>query len=166
MKPVVIIVPGVRPRKNAKGTIGRRKGGGARFRITPKKTRAWRPTLYQFHAGEEIRSGMLEVTIRVYEDRLLHLDVALPHGDIDSTISAVLDALQPLPKNRKAKIPPFVIDDDARIVDLHVYKRYDKSNPRIEITIQGADYDHEMPVLRSNSGRALQQRRVLRRCAV
>ncbi len=163
MNAIVIVVPGRRPRKNARGTIGRKASGGAPFRITPKATRSWRPLLYEIHTGEFVTKGLLEVTIRVYEDRLLHLDVDIPQGDIDSTVSAVLDAIQPLPKNRKHRIPPFVIDDDARIVDLHVFKRYDKANPRIEIIIRSADRDHTLQELPSNGRRDLQQRRVLRR---
>lgn len=151
---IAIVVAGRRPRKNERGTIGRTRFGGA-CRITPAKTRRWRDGVYMVFDGEPITSGAVVVTIRVFEDRLLHLDVVLPQGDIDSTLSAVLDALQP--KDRKKRLPPFVLDDDARIIDLHVYKRYDKKNPRIEIIIEGANSDQDMPQL-PEDGRRRKQR--------
>jgi Holliday junction resolvase RusA-like endonuclease len=45
-------------------------------------------------------------------------------GDVDNFAKVVLDGLK-----------PFVGSDD-KIIDLHIYKRRDRSNPRTEITVK------------------------------
>jgi Holliday junction resolvase RusA-like endonuclease len=126
-----IVVPGSRPRKNARGTIvGRR-------RITPKATVAWYRRLQKAvldsisRKPEKLaKSGRWALWVEVYEDEMRHLDVDVPCGDIDSTVSAVLDGLQP-----KQCGPWAPLDDDARVVEMTVRKHYDKTNPRVEITL-------------------------------
>jgi Holliday junction resolvase RusA-like endonuclease len=126
-----IVVPGSRPRKNARGTIvGRR-------RITPKATTAWYRRLQKAvldsisRKPEKLaKSGRWSLMVDVYEDEMRHLDVDVPCGDIDSTVSAVLDGLQP-----KQCGPWAPLDDDARVVEMTVRKHYDKNNPRVEITL-------------------------------
>jgi Holliday junction resolvase RusA-like endonuclease len=126
-----IVVPGSRPRKNARGTIvGRR-------RITPKATTAWYRRLQKAVLDSIVRkpeklakSGRWSIMVDVYEDEWRHLDVDVPCGDIDSTVSAVLDGLQP-----KQCGPWAPLDDDARVVEMTVRKHYDKTNPRVEITL-------------------------------
>lgn len=135
MSVIRIVVPGSRPRKNARGTIvGRR-------RITPKATAAWYRKL-QIAVVHSIakrpeklaKTGRWALRVEVYEDEMRHLDVDVPCGDIDSTVSAVLDGLQP-----KQCGPWAPLDDDARVVEMIVRKHYDKQNPRVEITLTEID---------------------------
>lgn len=130
-----IVVPGSRPRKNARGSIvGRR-------RITPKKTLAWyRQLRAAVHESITVKptklakTGRWSLAIDVFEDEWRHLDVDVPSGDIDSTVTAVLDGLQP-----KQCGPWAPLDDDARVVEMTVRKHYDKANPRVEITLTEVD---------------------------
>lgn len=97
------------PRKNARGRLAHGRV------ITPKKTLDWYAALaseYSRHHHEPICSGAWSIRISVYETRMRHLDVDLPLGDVDSTVSAVLDGLQRCG----------ALDDDARFVDMRVAK--------------------------------------------
>jgi crossover junction endodeoxyribonuclease RusA len=49
-------------------------------------------------------------------------------GDIDGYAKATLDAMQGL-----------VYVDDAQVTELHLYKRDDKLNPRVEVRVWSAD---------------------------
>lgn len=132
-----LTVVGPPPRKNARGTIAKGR------RITPKKTRewygrfdeAWLNWLSKPGLHGSTRSGVTKgracVSIKVYESRLRHLpDVSVPMGDVDSSVSAILDAMQ-----RGARP---MIDDDARIVRLEVEKRsgWTDETPRVEIEVE------------------------------
>lgn len=124
-----IVVPGPNPRKNARAAVEY---------LTPKATRAWFARLTLAVAErvgtEHAKRGRWAVAIAVYEAELRHLDdgeTAVPLGDIDSTITAVLDGLQP---DRCGPWAP--LDDDARIVRLLVEKHYDPDAPRVEITLE------------------------------
>lgn len=139
--PIRIVVPGPNPRKNAKGTIGRSRSTGKPRRITPKAVATWYANL-TLAVAESIRaqprklakSGAWMLDVIVYEDELRHLDVDVPHGDIDSTVIAVLDGLQP-----KHCGPWAPLDDDARVIEMRVRKRYDPARPRVEITLTETD---------------------------
>lgn len=137
-----IVVPGPPPRKNARGTIGISRRTGKPVRITPKRTKAWRSRLYDAVYGQDMPlydAGRWSLTLDIYESELRHLDVDVPYGDIDSSITAVCDALQPkyLKRGRSGVLTmPGVIDDDARIVSATIRKHYDKHNPRVEIVLE------------------------------
>lgn len=60
--------------------------------------------------------GALAVTIYAYRPR--------KSGDIDGILKVSLDAMNKL-----------AYEDDKQIVELHVYRRDDKKNPRLEVTI-------------------------------
>jgi crossover junction endodeoxyribonuclease RusA len=49
-------------------------------------------------------------------------------GDIDGYAKGLLDAMAGL-----------VYDDDKRVTELHLYKRDDKLNPRVEVRVWSAD---------------------------
>lgn len=127
-----IVVPGPPPRKNSRAAVAY---------LTPATTLAWYSGLAiavhrSLHANIPERlakTGRWSVVIAVYEEKLRHLDdgTSVPLGDVDSTVSAVLDGLQP--KRCGAWAP---LDDDARVVRLFVEKHYDPDAPRVEITLE------------------------------
>lgn len=119
-----IVVPGPPPRKNNRPIVNGRH-------CTPKRTRTWRAR-YDAAVAESLPEtladrGCWKIDLDVYESRLCHLDVDVPLGDIDSSVTAILDAMQ---RGRWA-----VIDDDARIVALAVEKFHSAASPRVEITL-------------------------------
>lgn len=61
--------------------------------------------------------GLLCVTITAYRPRKA--------GDIDGILKVSLDAMNKL-----------AYEDDKQIIELHVFRRDDKHNPRLEITIK------------------------------
>ena len=134
-----IVVPGPNPRKNAKGTIGTDAKTGKPRRITPDAAIAWYSSLTiavaeSARGRRTAKSGAWLLELDVYEGELRHLDVDVPLGDIDSTVSAVLDGLQP---RRCGPWAP--LDDDARVIEMRVRKRYDPARPRVEITLTETD---------------------------
>lgn len=130
-----IVVPGPPPRKNARGTIANGR------RITPKKTRewvarfdeAWLDQIRRKPPEKLAKRGRWTVEIDIYEDKLRHLDVDVPFGDWDSSISTICDALQVKPKVPATRWRP--LDDDARIVRGVVEKHYSAENPRVQIVL-------------------------------
>lgn len=73
---------------------------------------------WQFRAQNiEPLTGSLAVTITAYRPRKA--------GDIDGILKVSLDALN-----------GFAYIDDKQIAALHVYRRDDKNNPRLEVEIQ------------------------------
>ncbi|MGL5912262.1 MAG: hypothetical protein ACRCZP_19815 [Phycicoccus sp.] len=131
-----IVVPGPPPRKNSRAAVAY---------LTPKRTKAWRVRLYDAigNTAAGIESGRWAIVLDVYEAERRHLGdgTSVPHGDVDSCITAILDALQPkwkLPRRkcgRKVLIARGLLDDDARVVTAQIAKHYDKANPRVEITL-------------------------------
>lgn len=65
------------------------------------------------------RDVALEVTLRLYRPQ--------KRGDIDNPLKALFDAL-----NGRAW------EDDSQVSDLHVQRRDDKANPRVEVEIKQA----------------------------
>ena len=125
-----IVVPGPPPRKNARGTIAMVRGRARR--VTPKRTRdwvaaldaAWRISLDRRVPERLAKSGRWSVSITTWEEKLRHLDVSVPLGDVDSVISIVLDGLQKIG----------LLDDDARVIEVMARKRYSLGTPpRVEI---------------------------------
>lgn len=123
-----IVVPGPPPRKNDRAIVRGRH-------ITSKRTREWGKAYDQalFAAimakpPERLaKRGRWCLRLDVYEQRQRKMDVVVPLGDVDSCVTAVLDAMQ---KGKWA-----VLDDDVRVIAMTVVKHYDKSNPRVEITM-------------------------------
>ena len=124
-----IVVPGPPPRKNARGTIAMVRGRARR--ITPQRTKSWwlaleiaaRPAMA---LKSFAKSGRWSVSITTWEEKLRHLDVSVPLGDVDSVISIVLDGLQKIG----------LLDDDARIIEVMARKRYSLGTPpRVEIEL-------------------------------
>lgn len=62
-------------------------------------------------------AGPLRVSICVYRPRMI--------GDLDNTAKAILDALKGV-----------AWADDSQIVELHLYRRDDKSRPRVVIEME------------------------------
>lgn len=123
-----IVVPGPPPRKNVRPIVRGRH-------VTSKRTRTWRYR-YDLAVAESLRRkvpsrlakrGRWEIAIDVHEARLCHLDVSVPLGDIDSSVTAILDAMQ---RGTWA-----VLDDDARVVAMTVRKFHSAANPRVEIRL-------------------------------
>lgn len=123
-----VVVPGPPPRKNNRPIVDGRH-------CTPKRTRTWRARfdravadpLRPRYPDSLANRGIWKVEIDVYEARLCHLDVDVPLGDIDSSVTAILDAMQ---RGRWA-----LLDDDARVVAMTVHKFHSAANPRVEITL-------------------------------
>lgn len=128
MTSIFITVLGRPPRKNARGTIVALRGRPRR--MTPVATIQWvkrlRSAVPPEHLGACHR-GRWQLEVIVYERRMRHLDVLVPHGDVDSSVSIILDALQ-----------PSVLDDDARVVRAILSKSFDAAEPRVEITLTRA----------------------------
>ena len=122
-----IVVPGPPPRKNARGTIAVVRGRARR--ITPQRTKNWIVALEAAWRRSPWRrtiakSGRWSVSITTWEEKLRHLDVSVPLGDVDSVISIVLDGLQKIG----------LLDDDARVIEVMARKRYSLGTPpRVEI---------------------------------
>jgi crossover junction endodeoxyribonuclease RusA len=55
----------------------------------------------------------------------LHVYRARKAGDLDNSAKVLLDALQGVAYN-----------DDAQIVELHLYRHDDKANPRVEVEVR------------------------------
>lgn len=72
-----------------------------------------------------------------YFARVRHLDIDLPFGDVDASVSCVLDALQLCG----------AIDDDVRFVSACLSKHVDAEHPRIEIRIRPAQQPPEQLAL-------------------
>ena len=121
-----IVVPGPSPRKNARAIVRGRH-------VKAKRTREWTKKLHsawlRLRASSDtpkINSGRWSVSITIYESRVRHLDVAVPLGDVDSSITIVLDGLQDIG----------LLDDDARIIEVMARKRYSLGTPpRVEIEL-------------------------------
>ena len=69
------------------------------------------------HAGMRPFAGPVAVYLHVYRARKA--------GDLDNSAKVLLDALQGVAYN-----------DDAQIVELHLYRHDDKANPRVEVEIR------------------------------
>lgn len=145
-----IVVPGPPPRKNAKSgtSIGRNRKTGKPMRIPQKRTKDWRVKFYAALAlcadGRLIFTGITRgvwaVRIDVYEKAQRHLPCGakVGHGDWDSCIEPVTDAMKPLRKKQRGRmvvVAPGLFDDDDRIVEGTARKHYDRTNPRVEITL-------------------------------
>jgi len=64
----------------------------------------------------------------------------LAFGDVDAVIKATLDPLQDwYGKGKRKKPGAGIYDDDARVVESTLRKRYDRDNPRIEVVIWGLE---------------------------
>lgn len=145
-----IVVHGPPPRKNAKSgtSIGINRKTGKPMRIPQKRTKDWRAKFYAalVDAGlgglifTGITRGTWRIRIDVYEKarRTLPCGEKVGHGDWDSCIEPVVDALKPVRKKQRGRmvvVAPGLFDDDDRIVEGSARKHYDKTNPRVEITI-------------------------------
>ena len=67
--------------------------------------------------GARVQEGDLAVTMTLYRPRR--------RGDIDGTMKASFDALNGI-----------AWTDDSQVVELHVYRRDDKQNPRVELEVE------------------------------
>ena len=69
----------------------------------------------------------MRIEVTAYWPRRRHLPDAgeLALGDVDAPLKAVLDAME----------AAGLYDDDCRAVELLARKRYDKENPRIEVSV-------------------------------
>src|SRR5262249_41556167 len=125
---------GKAPRKNTRDRAAV-SSEGVPFRYTGAAYKRWRAALAREAAAagiERIASGAWRMTLRVYHDKLRHLDIVTPQIDVDASISCVLDALQ------RAEL----LDDDVRVVELgQVRKYYDKERPRVEIDLEEVEAD-------------------------
>lgn len=79
-------------------------------------------------------SGPIHVDVAAYWPRKHDIGPAegLPLGDVDAVVKACLDALG---KGQADTPGANIIGDDAQAMSAPLTKRYDKKNPRIEITI-------------------------------
>ena len=71
--------------------------------------------------------GNLEATIWLFRPRNA--------GDFDNFNKALFDALSQIKKNRIVCVYG-IITDDKQIYDAHIYKRIDRINPRVELTLR------------------------------
>lgn len=131
---VSLVVVGKAPRKNTRDRAAV-SHDGVPFRYTGAAYKRWRAALAHEAAAagiERIASGAWRMSLRVYHDKLRHLDITTPRLDVDASISCVLDALQ----------KGGVLDDDVRVVELgRVQKFYDKERPRVEIDLEEVEAD-------------------------
>lgn len=124
-----IVIPGT-TRKNrhhrlAKGRV-----------ILSAEARRFRDGVKLICAAEEIEpitTGEWVLTMVAFWPRIRHLDVPVPFGDADAPVSAVLDALE----------YAGVLDDDARIVEVHARKEHDPDNPRIFVQLERVEDDEQ-----------------------
>lgn len=72
-----------------------------------------------------LAAGRWAINLVTHWPRVRHLDVDVPHGDADASISAVLDACQ----------LAGVVDNDVRIVETRTRNAVDSHRPRLEIEI-------------------------------
>ena len=102
-----------------------------------KAHREYFDTIHTYMLKNKVKplEGEIELSIVLYRPR--------KSGDIDGPLKTLFDAMeQPsalVPSNgkkKRMKTSPFgVYVNDSQIIDLHVYKRLDKDNPRVEIQI-------------------------------
>lgn len=78
------------------------------------KREAWRSALADLVT--EPTEGPIAVTLLFYRPRKA--------GDLDNRIKVTLDALNGI-----------AWDDDSSVVELHCYRREDKANPRVEVSV-------------------------------
>lgn len=131
-----LVIEGHPPRKNDYEQVVIGKGGKPRRALT-KAGRAFRnqvrnATRGALNAGQTFAEGPLfAVQIVMYVSTNRHFDdVTVPRRDIDSCITAVLDALE--------YAGHFGADEDADMRVEHLYppQRFkDAANPRIEIEV-------------------------------
>ncbi len=86
------------------------------LRVTNRWRRAGRP---------KANAGPWHITVRNYWPRLRHLDVDVPHGDVDASIGTILDALQECG----------CVDNDARFVSAWELNFHDSDSPRVEFDL-------------------------------
>lgn len=130
------ISPGI-GRVNGRFTMRRRGKGGSAF---PGKTASYQRFVDAVakHAGAAARSsgvrvrGPASVSVTQWWPEARHLDdVDVALGDVDGPLKAILDGLQ----------AGGVLDDDARVVEVHARKRVDRERPRVEILVSWAPLD-------------------------
>lgn len=94
-----------------------RKGKGGKIYVS-EEAQAYKDAVgYQLKAaGVEPVSGNLSVTMHVYRK--------IRKGDVDNRIKVTLDAMQ-----------GFAYQNDDQVVELHVYRHDDPTNPRVEVEI-------------------------------
>ena len=76
---------------------------------------------------KRIDYGEWGIEIISYWDRLRHLDLDFPYGDIDASPTPTIDALVK---------GGHLFDDDVRIAPMAADREYDPDNPRIEVTLK------------------------------
>ena len=111
------------------------KRNGQKFK--KKAHRAFFTEVHRIIQDKKLKplEGELEVSITLFRPR--------DTGDIDGPLKTLFDAMeQPsdlIPhgdKKKRVKTSDYgVYVDDKQIIDLHVYKRIDKNNPRVEVLI-------------------------------
>lgn len=129
---ISLVVEGPPPRKNERHEIvtprHRKRGmppawlkNSAAFdSFVLRTTNRWR------RAGKpRANAGRWHVSIRNFWPTMRHLDVDVPNGDVDSTVSQILDALQECR----------CVDNDARFVSAWELNFYDRENPRVEFDL-------------------------------
>ena len=91
------------------------------------------PTVYLCKAGKELKKQYYWEVKSQYKGELLTSDVKLEIRYFLKTKKKVdIDNLQKLAIDSLSGI---VMKDDKQITELHLFKNYDKENPRIELTI-------------------------------
>ena len=91
------------------------------FRIYVKKL--WK----EQELPPKIEYGAWAIEIVAFWDRQRHLDIDFPIGDVDASVTPVMDALD---KGVKA------FDDDVRLGPAVLDREYDPEYPRIEVTLK------------------------------
>lgn len=129
----VLVRPGL-GRINGRAVLQQRRGGKRAI----GKSDAYRSYCAEvsFAAAAQLgqvgcfRGGLLGVAVTFYVESVRHLE-AIPEGflladlDVDASIKATLDGLQ----------QGGLLDDDARVVELHARKRVDKARPRVAVAV-------------------------------
>ena len=134
-----LTIPGPAPRKNRADRIGFNASTGKPVRYRSDRAKDWRTDFYGALIaspwgsllGHPIVDGAWSLNVDIYEDRATH--DGFPQGDVDSSLSAILDAMQPRGKGRTAQ--PGMLDGDHRVTRLFAQKFHDPENPRVEITL-------------------------------
>ena len=118
-------IPGVPPSGNHYKTfrvIPTRNGKSVPSWYHTKQAKEWFHAVAQIAAGRKIRAASYMVTYAVFTPSLVCTDV-------DNYAKCILDSIA---ETNGAG----VIDNDKNVVDLHCYRRLDRSNPRTIIVIR------------------------------
>lgn len=86
-------------------------------RVLSKEGRDYHAVAARFCCNMDVLHGPISVTIYAYRPR--------KQGDIDGIFKVLIDSLT-----------GHAWKDDSQIVELHAYRRDDKLNPRVEVTIK------------------------------